>query len=557
MEVRALITTLHRYLGRDLVKNALLAAIAFTMVMTTFAIIEPLRKQGLSPLQAARLFWYLMPAMLSLTLPIAALFSATMVYGRFAQDNELTACKAGGIGLRSLVKPAVALAVVVSALSLTLSNWLAPQLARQGDRAAKANLEGMIYQKLRRDTYIRWEDRILHADSVAPEAGELRGVIAVDSSGATEYVSASLAYVDFSRGEDSAEVTFTLVNPTFGRRDDPTMLELSEWFVGFEVPMLFRDKTEYLDWATLAAIRRDPRQSPIVRHKLRRIYRQLHAASLFEEMRREINTGHTYSRLTARDGAVLLIRAPKAEVTAGKELQLIGLASGAAGADTQDSSSAKPVEVHIFGPPGTPASYEQADVPRKIVRAATALVHADAPPNRDRPVASIVLTNVEVELADEPDVSPSRMQRFRIGQLEIPPEIEDRLATVQLETLYDHPEQFPAVSDELAELRRYISQSMDPKILAEMHARIAYGAGCLLLIMAGAGLGLVFRGGQLLSAFALSCAPAMVLGVLTIMGKQMVSHPDVPAFHGLVAMWAGVGVLGCLLAYVYGVLLRR
>jgi len=36
---------------------------------------------------------------------MAALFAATLVYGRFANDNELDACKAGGISLLTLVYP--------------------------------------------------------------------------------------------------------------------------------------------------------------------------------------------------------------------------------------------------------------------------------------------------------------------------------------------------------------------------------------------------------------------------------------------------------------------
>ena len=83
-----MIRTLQMYLGRELAKVTLLALASFTLVMTVFAIIEPLRKQGLAGEQVVSLVAFTLPVMLSFTLPIASLFAATIVYGRFAQDNE-------------------------------------------------------------------------------------------------------------------------------------------------------------------------------------------------------------------------------------------------------------------------------------------------------------------------------------------------------------------------------------------------------------------------------------------------------------------------------------
>ena len=59
--------------------------------------------------------------MVSLTLPIAALFAATIIYGRFSQDNELMACRASGICTLSLLRPAVWLGVVVSIVTRILA----------------------------------------------------------------------------------------------------------------------------------------------------------------------------------------------------------------------------------------------------------------------------------------------------------------------------------------------------------------------------------------------------------------------------------------------------
>ena len=110
-----MLRTLHFFLARELAKVTLMSLVAFTLVMTVFAIIEPLRKQGLSSDQVISFLGYTLPMMVSLTLPIAALFGATIVYGRFSQDNELQACRAGGIATVRLLEPAIVLGVLVTA----------------------------------------------------------------------------------------------------------------------------------------------------------------------------------------------------------------------------------------------------------------------------------------------------------------------------------------------------------------------------------------------------------------------------------------------------------
>ena len=100
-----MIRTIHFYLARELIKVTLLALIAFTLVLTVVAIFEPLRQQqGLAAEQVLALFGYLLPMMLSVTLPVGAMFATTIVYGRFSQDNEFIACRASGISTGSLLR---------------------------------------------------------------------------------------------------------------------------------------------------------------------------------------------------------------------------------------------------------------------------------------------------------------------------------------------------------------------------------------------------------------------------------------------------------------------
>ncbi|RKY24398.1 MAG: hypothetical protein DRP83_07775, partial [Planctomycetota bacterium] len=140
------------------------------MVMTVFAIIEPLRKSGLAAGQVGMLFGYTLPVMVTLTLPFAALFATTIVYGRFSQDREMLACRASGISVFAMLKPALALGLGVSIITLTLTNFVSPGMARQAQRTVMQNIRRIAYHLIQKESHVKFDKGsntiIVHATQV-------------------------------------------------------------------------------------------------------------------------------------------------------------------------------------------------------------------------------------------------------------------------------------------------------------------------------------------------------------------------------------------------------
>ena len=83
------------------------------------------------------------------------------------------------------------------------------------------------------------------------------------------------------------------------------------------------------------------------------------------------------------------------------------------------------------------------------------------------------------------------------------------------------------------------------QIIAECHDRASFAISCLILVMVGCALGMIFKSGNFLTAFAVSFIPAILSITLTIAGQrtagnvQLHTNPADPLRLGLGLIWAG------------------
>jgi hypothetical protein len=105
-------------------------------------------------------------------------------------------------------------------------------------------------------------------------------------------------------------------------------------------------------------------------------------------------------------------------------------------------------------------------------------------------------------------------------------------------------------------LRRKI-QKTRVEIKSEIHSRLVFGIGCVAMILIGIGLGIIKRGGHLLSAFGASCIPAAVLIICIMSGKQLTENLSAQTISGVLVMWAGLIFLFLLTVAIYNYLLKN
>ncbi len=541
-----MLKTLHGYLSRELVRTMFLALVAFTLVMTVFAVIEPMRKQGLTGQQVLSLFGYTIPIMLTLTMPIAALFATTIVYGRFSQENELMACRASGIATYTLIRPALVLGIVITAASLWLSNSIAPDLAQRANTSIKNNVRGVVYSRLNQRGNVRHGPQILHAEEVDPENDTLYGMIMVDYGNPSDImlVVAPRTQLSFLQNEGEMYASVWM--------EDAVVTRVGQYDVGRQsyspidsipVDSVMKEDPSWYRWGRLRRTLQNPVENADIHRRLEGVRRNIGREMLATRICQAIESESEYSGLQGADTTIVL-RAPVA-IKDGYKVELTGA-----------EGDEYPVLAQVAGPTS-----------RRLIEAQSAVIEHDFSLRRNASIISLTFrgpVRTRVYLPDDNDnlVEPHWTYRdmVQVGDLRMPSDIASAIEKLDLNTLFREPNKLtsdPGILEKVEEIRQKYIRKLQGEILGEMHGRIAYGLSCFLLVASGAALGILYRGGQILSAFALSMIPAAVVIVMVLMGKVMAANPDVELMHGLAAIWGGIALLALGNIGLYAKIIRR
>jgi len=534
-----LLKTLHSYLLKDLLKVSLLSLVSITLLMSVLVIIQPLRKLGLAGEQLLQLFLYTIPVMLSLTMPIATLFAGTLVYGRFSQDNELLAAKTSGISAVSLLRPALGMGVVVTMLSLAMINV----------GLVQSNMRHIFFHQLKTRGYVDYgrggERHVIHADQVDADANALYGVVysyvqyakppkpgGQPKSDKVFLGSASAAYMKFIRdpnGDD--QVSIRTIDPALvGSTADSS----PPWISGKDVPIVMpmenpvKDKTSWYSWTDLLATLKDPSKHPKVRRDLGRIKRDLSSDMLAQDIVKAIQAGKSYKRFVQGDERI--------------EIE-------AAWADIDKDGAAVLKSTSPDGREGTLVTVmiRRGGKINEIVTAQQGRITITWSEMTRQPQITIEFKmDVMVDYLGPSGRRVSRDVQWVRGEIPVPAEVTARSERVGLADLYDDPNSLTSNPKILRAVDALLNDRIPEErsdLKAELHVRVAYGGSCFLMVAMGAALGLIFKGGQFISAFALSAVPAAAVIIMLVMGKQMVSNPSSSDTLGLVCIWGGVGAL--------------
>jgi len=535
-----MVFTLHRYIFRELFKVFVLAAVALTLILSLGIILRPVQEYGVGPRQVVHLMGYFLPITLTFVLPMAALFAAALVYGRFASDNELDACRASGISLPTLVYPGLALAIMVATANLILSFHVMPYFVHLAEKSLKADAKQILFRNIQRRGYYKSPGGlyVIYADETNLQNNTLSGVVIVrvKDNEIKKITTSERAKMNFISHENFNEVYITAYN-TYQMDSDGT-LSLGLTSVRAEFGSLLGDDIKFKKLHEMKEIRDvDPMLFQPIAKLARETYVQFTVELLAEDIAgKTAGDSNSFYKLHS-DQKLVEFSASHCALHDEEKVELSG-------------------EVVVFEYDADSRQHLQ------TLRCTRALLHIEG--DELAPTLTMVLYNATWQY---PDGSEGLTQRHIIRGLIIPKAVGDvankfatedgldakKLASESLALRKGPSSKLSGLQDKLQKKIDYTLAEIE----AEVHSRLVFGTGCVPVIMIGIGLGIILRGGHLLSAFGASSVPAGVLIVCIMMGKNITKNPSAQAGSGIVWMWAGLVFLSLLALVIYHKLLKN
>jgi len=542
--------TLHKYIFRELLRVFLLAVVALTLMLSLGSILQPVQEYGVGPRQVLHLMGYFLPITLTFVLPMAALFACSLVYGRFAGDSELDACRASGISLTKLVYPGLVLAIIVAIANLFLSFYVMPVFVQRAEKSLKTDAKKILFRNIQRKRYYELPPDyryLIYADRVDQEKDVLLGVIVTDmkNNEIKNILTAEAAKVSIIQHERFNEVRILAYKSgQMGAESEAG----AEWgSLTVELGSMLSDEIKFKQIDEMRKIEADLMNF----YPIEKLARETYAQVIIELLAQDINTGITKRNETP----------PESADDTGGFYELLGMPNSVKFIAGQ--CSAQDEEVELSGKDEIVVkeyNTESKEILRTLI-CEKALLHIEG--DKLAPTLTMDIDNVREEGSDKLNM------RYIIRGL-LPPraaevaanEFKTESGSLRVEKLASDLSELSGLrpSKSLKSLQNRFQREIRyvrVRIKAEIHTRLVFGAGCVPMILIGIGLGIIKKGGHLLTAFGASCIPAVVLIVCIMSGKNLIKSPGSESITGVAVMWAGLVFLLLLVVVIYRRLLKN
>lgn len=545
-----MVFTLHRYILRELLRVFVLTTITLTFVLSISLMVRRIQEFGVGPGQAIHLLGYFVPIMLTVVLPMSALFSAALVYGRFASDNELDACRASGISVTTLVYPGLCLAIAVSITTLILSFHIVPAFVARAEKSVEGNAKQILFRNIQRNGYYELPGGRfrIYAEDTNPATDTLYGVIIVDSKNQmiNKRIYAEQARIQIESSSKGNEVTVTARNTYQIDDRNHQQAYSSDFSIKMSFDPLLSDNIKFQKLARLKEIKSDMTTFEPIRKIAMKARTQLATELLAESIseviakKDDLNEDEKFYVLRS-ENRVVKFTADKCFVNKERTITL-----------------SPPIELwECDGLTENRLLMWHSDYP--------ALIKFENDIMDLRPI--VLLENAYWERIDHIKGETPVPQRLIEG-LRLPAEINSKLQSKGLLELVESipsdseaPILETAPSSILLSLYSQIQWRVwltSKDIISEINSRLVFGLGCIPLTLIAIVLGIKLKGGHMLTAFGVSSLPAGALVIFVLSGKQLTKtkNEGIPEDAGILVMWIGMIALTIMAALIYRKLVR-
>lgn len=550
--------TLHGYILRELLKTFALTLAALTILFTMGGGVYNLIKyEGVSAGDVFGFVPYLIPMAMTITMPIAAVFAAAMVYGRLAADNELLACRAAGINVHFLLLSAVLLSIFVALFTFAFANFVIPTLALRIENFVRNNLRDLVADQLERKGFVQYREgdarHTLTAEqvqSVTETALLEKGFEVADGLHYLLVTNPSYTHIDSNRDlVRFAVATFGLI--VFDTRTEPVKVRLlvrdardfeltqrravvvGEQEIRAEVPP--RPVTSRLAIAPLTDLlywRLAPWEIPDLKVALLGFLDEITVQRFLAFARQQLDAGGELV-LSGDYGREYRVRGTAREGGKGLVLAQVRVA----------------VSDGRGGPPIVYAA-ERAELGAAVLPTGVAPVEIELQQTASQPV-------LEYNPQANNPAEPLRKPTLSLDGAFIPEQIlAEQRPVGPRDVLGSGPLPLPERFDDRRAQHQKTARAWERKLAATLHTRLGFISSSLVTVLMAAALGVIFREARVLAGVALSLIPFFTVGILMVLGSNLTKDAGTEQIGPLVT-WGGLLLVAGADAVIIGLGVRR
>ena len=177
--------TLQRYFLREVAVPFFYGIGVFTFILLIarmLKLVELVVNRGVPLIEIGKLFAYILPTFLEVTVPMALLLAVLLAFGRLSSDSEIIALKTSGISLYQMTVPVLLFTAAVYVLSLGVSVYTRPW----GNARLKASLYAIA--KTRASAGLRervfnddFAGLVIYVERIEPPGEQLTGILIADN----------------------------------------------------------------------------------------------------------------------------------------------------------------------------------------------------------------------------------------------------------------------------------------------------------------------------------------------------------------------------------------
>ncbi len=557
-----MVFTIQRYIFWDLLKTFLMATAILSLILGLGVMLRPLKEYGVEPTRVPELILCTLPITLTMVVPIAALLSATLTYGRLAVDNEINACRSSGIGLITLMYPALTLALLVAFGTLLLAFHVIPSFTARFDEIIKSDAEAIIYRNIEKSgslgklggEFSRYQ---VYAQRAYPEKHRLENVtvLQTDKQDIQAVFSARAVTIKFTTENDRQEMVLKLYDYTSNNRrgGDEMSTQAKSTELIIPMPSIWQDDIKFKKLDQMQKIREDMTRFGPINDLFENYKRQLAIENFYHHCDQHLSEPGNFIDFSINNDR-LRVRAQDVTLKSplNKKAQEKGRIKGAMrkirSANLAPLETGK-VEIDYYykGRPNTPSRQFKANK-----------VKLQVDPLRRNMRANLALENVTWTNHTNPREYSDR--NYLIPNLKIPDSIQAQSNNLTLPEVLANPAHPENTSNFLNLLYKRLKKScneLEAEIVVELHTRLAFGVSCVVLVLFGSALGVILKSGHLLSAFGVSCIPAIFCLTTIFTGKHIVEDSASSMGSGMLFLWSGIIIVAIADFVIYKKLLKQ